>query len=352
MIGKIVVSAISLILVVGVIIGVVTTVHHGGDSKTNAAENLSPQMKAVTQLCQPTYYKEACTNTLGAVNSTDPKVLIKAGILAISDSLKQSFNLSGDLVVKATNGSRDKMALDDCKELLQDAVDQLQDTYTKLGDSDIKSIADRADDFRTWLSSVIAYQEMCIDGFENNSAILAQLQNSTEFGNQLTDNVLNILSGISEILNSLGLKLNLPITSRRLLGADGYPTWMAAADRKLLASGNNGAIRPNAVVAQDGSGQFRTISAALAAYPQNLRGRYVIYVKAGIYREYVTVTKTQPNVYIYGDGSRKTIITGHKSFAKDGLGTWKTATVGKLTMQLMHFNRNSFVAPLFPNESN
>ncbi|KAJ7012163.1 hypothetical protein NC653_004811 [Populus alba x Populus x berolinensis] len=101
---------------------------------------------------------------------------------------------------------------------------------------------------------------------------------------------------------------------------------MPAADRKLLASRGNGGARPNAVVAHDGSGKFKTINAALAAYPKGLRGRYVIYVKAGIYREYVTVTKDKPNVFIYGDGARRTIVTGNKNFAKDGIGTWKTAT--------------------------
>ncbi|CAN0906756.1 Putative pectinesterase/pectinesterase inhibitor 45 [Linum grandiflorum] len=32
------------------------------------------------------------------------------------------------------------------------------------------------------------------------------------------------------------------------------------------------------------------------------------------------------NVYMYGDGPRKSIVTGKLSFAKDGLGTWKTAS--------------------------
>ncbi|KAJ6715438.1 PECTINESTERASE [Salix viminalis] len=327
MLGKIVVTGISLILVVGVIIGVAATVRRSGGSDEHA-ESLSPQMKAVNTLCQPTYYKEACTNTLSAVNSTDPKELIKGGILAISDSLKKSSNLTDDLVVK-NNGDepRAKMALNDCKELLQDASDRLQETLTKVGGVDLQSLSDHADDYRTWLSSIIAYQEMCLDGFDEKSPLKAQVQNSTDYGSQLTDNVLNILAGLSQVINSLGLKFNVPAsTSRRLLQADGYPTWMSAPDRKLLASRGNGGARPNAVVAQDGSGRFKTIGAAIAAYPKGLRGRYVIYVKAGVYREYVTVTRDKPNVFIYGDGPSRTVVTGNKNFAKDGIGTWKTAT--------------------------
>ncbi|KAL9229563.1 hypothetical protein vseg_005016 [Gypsophila vaccaria] len=84
-------------------------------------------------------------------------------------------------------------------------------------------------------------------------------------------------------------------------------------------------MRPNAVVAQDGSGQFKTIMGALAAHPgKNFRGKYVIHVKAGIYREEVLVGKEHPNVVMYGDGPTRTVITGNKSF-KRGFGTSKTA---------------------------
>ncbi|KAL5677551.1 hypothetical protein ACJX0J_013682, partial [Zea mays] len=52
---------------------------------------------------------------------------------------------------------------------------------------------------------------------------------------------------------------------------------------------------------------------------------YVIQVKEGVYEEYVTITKTMKNVTLLGDGSKKSIVTGKKSFA-DGITTFKTAT--------------------------
>ncbi|EEF33778.1 pectinesterase [Ricinus communis] len=324
MIGKVVVSGISLILVVGVVIGVVAAVNRGGGS--TSTENLSPHMKAVTQLCQPTNYKETCTQTLSGVNSTDPKELIKAGILAISSSLTKSLNLSDDLVVKAGSEPRTKLALEDCKTLLKEANEELQDTLAKMSDINLKTIADQADEFRIWLSSIISYQELCMDGFDQDNEVKSAVQKSTEFGSELTDNVLNILGGISDVLKSFGLQFNLPgSNSRRLLQADGYPTWLSGADRKLLAARNNAKLPPNAVVALDGSGKFKSINDAINSYPNGHKGRYVIYVKAGIYHEAVKVPKTHTNIYMYGDGPRKTIVTGKKSFTS-GINTWNTAS--------------------------
>ncbi|KAJ6407349.1 hypothetical protein OIU84_010788 [Salix udensis] len=75
----------------------------------------------------------------------------------------------------------------------------------------------------------------------------------------------------------------------------------------------------------NGSGDFKTISEALAAMPAKYEGRYVIFVKQGIYDETVTVTKKMANITMYGDGSQKTIVTGNKNFA-DGVQTFRTAT--------------------------
>lgn len=331
MLGKIVASAVSLILVVGVVIGVVAVVNHQSSSSSNGSngnsDNLSPQMKMATQLCQAASYKDTCTKTLGAVNSTDPKEYIKAAILATSDAVKNSFNFSEDLIVKANGESHGKRAVDDCKELLDYAVQELQASFSTVGDSSMHNMGNRVAELKSWLSAVLAYQETCVDGFADNSTIKPIIEQGMVDASHLTDNVLAILSSLADVLKAFDLKINVPdVTHRRLLSSDGYPTWMSAADRKLLASGNNAGVRPNAVVAQDGSGQFKTISAALAAYPAKSKDRYVIYVKAGTYNEYVTVSKNQPNVFIYGDGPRKTIVSGNKSFAKSGLGTWKTAT--------------------------
>ncbi|KAF7804969.1 pectinesterase-like [Senna tora] len=93
----------------------------------------------------------------------------------------------------------------------------------------------------------------------------------------------------------------------------------------MLAAVNNGGVKPNVVVAKDGSGQFKTVQEAVDSYPKKHQGRYVIYVKAGVYDEIVKVNNKKTNLLIYGDGPTKTIITGKRSY-KSGWKTINTAT--------------------------
>ena len=92
------------------------------------------------------------------------------------------------------------------------------------------------------------------------------------------------------------------------------------------------ASRANAVVAKDGSGKYRTLSAAISAAPKNSKGRYVIYVKAGVYNEQVEIKSN--NIMLVGDGIGKTVITGSKSVG-GGTTTFRSATVGMFKLFLL-----------------
>ena len=86
----------------------------------------------------------------------------------------------------------------------------------------------------------------------------------------------------------------------------GFPTWVTPGDQKLLQSSS--APKANIVVAQDGSGNYKTIKEAInAASSQSGNGRFVIYVKAGTYKENVEIKLK--NIMLVGDGIGKTIVT-------------------------------------------
>ncbi|KQJ84896.1 hypothetical protein BRADI_5g23550v3 [Brachypodium distachyon] len=102
-----------------------------------------------------------------------------------------------------------------------------------------------------------------------------------------------------------------------------FPEWVPAQARRLLQI--PGLQKPNAVVAADGSGNFKTITEAVNAAPKKSTARFVIYVKAGEYKEYVTIPKDVTNVFMFGDGPTKTRVVGDKS-NKGGFATIATRT--------------------------
>ncbi|MGD0038002.1 MAG: pectinesterase family protein [Bacteroidota bacterium] len=63
------------------------------------------------------------------------------------------------------------------------------------------------------------------------------------------------------------------------------------------------------VVAKDGSGNYTTVSAALRNVPSNYTGKWMIFVKKGIYFERDTVLATSYNVNLVGEDRDSTVIT-------------------------------------------
>ena len=80
--------------------------------------------------------------------------------------------------------------------------------------------------------------------------------------------------------------------------------------------------RFNAIVAQDGSGDYTTVQDAVNAAPGNTP--YYIFIKAGTYEGHVQIDKA--NVHLTGQSPESTVITWNKTNA-DGGGVDKSATI-------------------------
>ncbi|XP_052206880.1 pectinesterase-like [Diospyros lotus] len=323
------------VLVVAVVIGVLANTSNqnvaDSASTSDGDEALASTTRTLAAICSVTNHKQKCVDSLSAVaknESAVPSDFIQAAIQLTITEIKAALNGTSE-IGKSANDSLNKMAFDDCKELMDYAIMELQASFSMVGDSDIHTVARREAELRNWLSAVITYQQTCMDGFtqpELKSAMSDGLLNATA----LTSNALSIVSAISEIMLAFNIPWNSTFRNLQELGHDGdddeYPSWFSSNDRKLVEASRNGVNpKPNAVVAKDGSGQYKTISAALAAAPKNSKDRHVIYVKAGIYDEYIIMEKDLTNIFMYGDGPRKTMVTGNKS-NRGGYSTWKTAT--------------------------
>ncbi|KAK4799946.1 hypothetical protein SAY86_025311 [Trapa natans] len=344
---KAIISAVSVILVVGVAIGVVVGVHKSSDS------SVSSEMKAVKSMCSPTSYQDLCVETLTkATNDTttsDPKELVMASISTVIDHVQIGINMSASFFA-SYNNSEVPWTLQNCKTLYEDAMDNLQEILSVLKDSDLQKVTEDAPGLQDYLNMVIADAVTCsdeIDDFSGKRSIQSHAGNVT----MVTDNALAILGELSQILLAFGIKLNATAFqaegNRKLLAEEaavaaieGFPSWFSNADRRLLGMPTKGdkdanftiapvvaGATPHAVVAKDGSGKFKTLAEALDAYPAGHQGRYIVHVKAGVYKEWYTLTKEKINVFVYGDGPTKTIITNNISVPKNKVSTSKSATL-------------------------
>lgn len=90
----------------------------------------------------------------------------------------------------------------------------------------------------------------------------------------------------------------------------------------------------DSTVAQDGSGDYKTITEALNAAPKMSSKTYFIHVKKGNYNENITIPNEKPNIALVGDGMDATVITASKS--SKGYPTPNTATLGKFINRIFN----------------
>lgn len=212
---------------------------------------------------------------------------------------------------------RVKAALTDCLELMEDSINKFNRC--------ISSTTNSLEDSQTWISAALTNYETCKTGFIelNSTSYLTSFpfmegDYSKLLSNSLAINRLTATSSLTSTTAGGGRKL--------LSDGAMFPTWLSKADRRLLQS----STQPNLVVAKDGSGDYQTVSAAVAASSKLRSGtkRFVIHVKAGVYKENVDITKSMKNLMLIGDGTGSTILTGSRSVG-GGSTTFRSATFGK-----------------------
>lgn len=283
--------------------------------------------------CSVTLYPDVCVSTL----LSHPEILIHRAstkdlaIIAMEITLDEVQRTSA-LVSDQISGidQCDRAAIEDCVELLGYTLHQLNESLLNLADKIMFEVGD----VQTWLSASLTNQEMCIGALEGlNQSVKSPLLDQVLHISKLLSNSLAIVKSMSgSDQNDKGKQRSSLVNNRRLLidfkprgrGApfdveffssygsieDGFPAWLSSADRRLLQA-TPGSVKANVVVAQDGSGNYRTISEAVKAAPSKSSGRFIIHVKAGRYAEEVVVSKE--NVMVIGDGKDVTVVTGSKS---------------------------------------
>ncbi|KAE8670368.1 condensin-2 complex subunit H2-like [Hibiscus syriacus] len=320
-----------VVFLLAVVASVLALFYAMGLPASDETGKTSSSNKAVQSVCRPTDFKVACEKSLELSNSSDPKELIRTGFQATITEIKKVLADSKTLQdLEKDEGTKDALSV--CKEVLDYAIDDLEASFNKLGEYDISKIGDILLRIQVWLSGALTSQQTCIDSFaEKNGAAAEKMKNILKTSQELNKNALGMMAGISSIAKDLNIpsigKITTSVQRRLLSDDDGAITeWMSRKDRRLLQA-KPGDIKPDVVVAKDGSGKYNSIVKALAEVPPKNIQRFVIYIKAGVYNEKVDIPKSATNVMFIGDGPTKTIITNNISFVRNKIATFHTATV-------------------------
>ncbi|XP_066347297.1 probable pectinesterase/pectinesterase inhibitor 13 [Miscanthus floridulus] len=340
--NRLVVGVLSVCLLVAMVIGtVVFFVNERAGYDSESKRNMIKTMRSVELFCAPADFQGTCRDTLElALSRTDPAehphAAAAAAITAAERALADGFNRSSVLdAVRQSNDTLVWEAIHDCRMLLEDCRGNVERALHSIA---WRGVDGPAQDLQAWLSAVITFQGSCVDMFPKGE-VRDEVKSTMEKAREISSNALAIIKQGAALASMLDLNGGSPDDvngkgSNRQLEEEGesasssFPTWVPNEERKLLGvkgGRRKAALTPNVTVAKDGSGDFTNISAALDAMPEKYIGRYFIYVKEGVYDETVNITGRLANITMYGDGSKRSIVTGSKNIV-DGIRMWRTAT--------------------------
>lgn len=271
-------SSVLLVLLVAAVVATVYTSSKSSSSDSPSSDAVQTSSKSVEMICTTTDYKSTCQKSLSKAvksNDPDPKELVKAAISVVFDAIGAAFNRTQQI---KTTDAQISGAMEDCRELFNSSKDELHTSLNTIVDRGVDQIPEQADNIRTWLSAVMAYQQTCVDGFPKGE-LKAKMEEAMKQAREMTSNALAI---VGQAAKYLGMLSGDGVIGRRLLeeeeaaAEEELPEWVPEGDRRMVKEEKYEVkLKANVTVAKDGSGQFKSISAALENMPKKYKGRYV-----------------------------------------------------------------------------
>ncbi|CAN8253398.1 unnamed protein product [Cochlearia groenlandica] len=277
----------------------------------------------IDRWCDKTPYPDPCKCYFKTNNGfRQPAQLSAFRVMLVEAAMDRAISARDELTRSGRNCTdcKKQAVLTDCIDLYEDTVLQLNRTLQGVSPEEVGAGNGCTDfDAQTWLSTALTNTETCRRGSSdlNVTDFITPIVSKTE--------VSHLISNCLAVNGALLTTGNTTTTD----DPNRYPAWVSRKERGLLQLQSAREVKANLVVAKDGSGQFKTVQAAIdvAGRRKVTSGRFVIYVKKGIYQENINVRLKNDNIMLVGDGMRSTIITGGRS-VKGGYTTYNSATVG------------------------
>lgn len=291
------------------------------NEQNNATETM------ISQICADIEDRNSCISNirleLGRSVNSHPSSVLSAAIRATLNEARRAI----ESITKFSTFSfsyREEMAIEDCKELLDFSVSELAWSLAEM--KRIRTGKNEAPDegnLKAWLSAALSNQDTCLEGFEGTDRHLVSfIRGSLK---QVTLLISNVLALYTQ-LHSSPFQPPRNETMETTKSSE-FPDWMTDSEHELVKPHPHRA-HIDAIVALDGSGDFRSIAEAVNEAPNYSNRRYIVYVKKGVYKENVDMKRKKTNIMFLGDGIGETVVTGSRNFLQ-GWTTFRTATVGE-----------------------
>ncbi|VFQ68644.1 unnamed protein product [Cuscuta campestris] len=295
----------------------------------------------ISTVCKSTPYPTFCQTVLPGGNTSANFYDYSRFSVSKSLSAARKFQTAIQTHIRRRSKTLTNLAvraLEDCELLAGLNVDYLTSSLRAVNGTSRTLPGAEAEDVHTLLSAILTNVQTCVDGLRDASATWS-----------VKDGLVTPLANDTRLFSvSLALftKCWVPNKKKKQIGFQKgrLPLTMSertkaifdrVSGRKLLQAPSLNKNLPQqvlvkdiVVVSQDGSGNFTTVTEAVAAAPNNSKstdGYFLVYVTAGVYEEYVTVGKNKKYLMMIGDGINQTIITGNRSFV-DGWTTFNSST--------------------------
>ncbi|GAB4841185.1 hypothetical protein Ancab_021929 [Ancistrocladus abbreviatus] len=226
-------------------------------------------------------------------------------------------------------------AISACQDLINLSAEELSWALSASQQTgEVRGTGNLSADLTTWLSAALGNQDTCLDEFQGTDSVVKEYL--AKILNQITASIREILNMVHEVCPPIDSSMDHRTSGDPATGTKSggklmaehnnlFPSWITPEDQKLLQVDCVPAA--DVVVALDGTGNFTKVMDAVLAAPDHSSRRFVIYIKRGVYNEYVEIKTKKSNIMMVGDGIDVTIITGNRN-NNDGWKTYLTATFG------------------------
>ncbi|KAL5060856.1 hypothetical protein RYX36_032460 [Vicia faba] len=272
---NIVMIGVSMLLLALVTIAVFANLGGGTKEETN--------FKSINFICAKTESPETCLHVLKNIGErASPLDYINAAINATLEEL-MIVNIPKPDSEKCLT-SLQKKSYRDCLELLNMGKDELENlNFTA-------NLSRESKEMINSLSAIISYQQTCSN----------ELMRTNNF------DILGYSLKLPILLSRITLTIVDTFFEKPVLD-EGFEKMFTGANHEAMEVDHE---NKRLIVAQEGRGHFTTITESLNACARNIESSCVIYVMKGVYEERVVIPKNLEYVFMYGDGPRKTIVTG------------------------------------------